>query len=365
MSITDLMKIDVIPHHWYARKSTGNRMSASIALQSIGMLLKSGHSLEKAVSITSEKSKISKSIRRVLRTGLKKLGDGGKLSDLTEKYQEIFINPTTEIIKAAEENGNLPDGLFRSANIIKGKVEVNSHRIHLRAYMTHLLILFFLVITFVDYAILPTFMKVAENSIIYIHGMHRFCLNSITFFAKFSQLALYLTISYFLAGLFPFIGRIKIFYRLRQRIYLLNLPLVKGRRYINLATGLYGAGDVLKMGGSLQLAFETAGRTSNNYWLNTIWSKASESIASGESPHKILMKAQILPVDIASLFTSREISQETCYAMADFLRLRGEYLSKRSYNMIYMMIYLFIGIATALLLATIYLFNANMVGVLM
>lgn len=341
---------EIIAHSLYIKRSYSNRLSGSLVLHSIALLLKSGCSLATAVQLTSDNTSINRTMRRSLKLQCQRITNGGRLSDYIKRYRGIYSVTVASIVREAENSDMLIDGLFRASHVLKRDIDRKITRMEVTMYMFQVIMVLLTINEFMRYAVMPTFDDIAASVQMTYPPLLKLC--SIT-----CDLLNHLAT----VGVLIFILSLLLFFVRRFINKIPFLPVSRGGNYLAIATALNAAGDALNCGFSLNDGLRIAGRSTGFSRLEKRFVQMAHAITMGQSPEIALSDTGLLSPDIAAMFSSRGISPDTFHQVAAFLESQGQILVKRRFTHLIFWFYLITGFLVGALVGSIYLFHIYLV----
>ena len=279
----------------------------AVATKQLSSMIRTGLPLLEALNIISETSE-NTTIRYSFKEIALGISKGSTMSEMLDKYPEVFDEMYRALVSAGETAGLLPNTLDRQAKLLESLAKIKGQIKSAMAYPSAIAILTVVIVFIMMLFVIPIFVDIYDQSGAPLPGITQFLidlsdqLRSIKFYFKAvpSGIAIYLLFKYF-SSRSAFIWW--------YHKTLLQLPITKDLVSKScLANFSRTLSSLNSAGVPILEALTIAKKTLKNRIFTRIIENAYIDIQSGNPMHKAFDKESVIPIMFTSMF---RIGEET------------------------------------------------------
>ena len=279
----------------------------AVATKQLSSMIRTGLPLLESLNIISDTSE-NTTIRYAFKEIGRGISSGATMSEMLDKYPEVFNEMYRALVSAGETAGLLPTTLDRQAKLLESLSKIKGQIKSAMAYPIAIAVLTLIIVFIMMLFVIPIFVDIYDQSGAPLPGLTQFLINlsdqlrSITFYYKAIPS---LFLSYLL---FKFISNRSSVMWWYDRT-LLQLPITKDLVTKScLANFSRTLSSLNSAGVPILEALTIAKKTIKNRIFKRIIENAYIDIQSGNPMHKALDKESVIPVMFTSMF---RIGEET------------------------------------------------------
>ena len=279
----------------------------AVATKQLSSMIRTGLPLLESLNIISDTSE-NTTIRYAFKEIGRGISSGATMSEMLDKYPEVFNEMYRALVSAGETAGLLPTTLDRQAKLLESLSKIKGQIKSAMAYPIAIAVLTLIIVFIMMLFVIPIFVDIYDQSGAPLPGLTQFLINlsdqlrSITFYYKAIPS---LFLSYLL---FKFISNRSSVMWWYDRT-LLQLPITKDLVTKScLANFSRTLSSLNSAGVPILEALTIAKKTLKNRIFKRIIENAYIDIQSGNPMHKALDKESVIPVMFTSMF---RIGEET------------------------------------------------------